>query len=168
MSGRDPYKTLGVPRSANADEIKKAYRRLVRQHHPDANPDDPRAEERFKEIQQAYETVSNPRKRGEFDRSARVRPNASRQRTGYTERRAGYEENLQDLLKKFGAAKAQGSNREVTREDVSRLLKLLGAGLSRKVIFDEENSTVEVNFSFGKPRSSRVQKPPRPPKPPKP
>ena len=50
---RDLYEVLGVARSATADEIKKAYRKLARQHHPDANPDDPKAEERFKEISAA-------------------------------------------------------------------------------------------------------------------
>ena len=56
MATGDFYETLGVSKSATADEIKKAYRDLARKWHPDRNPDDPKAEERFKEIQQAYDT----------------------------------------------------------------------------------------------------------------
>src|SRR4051794_41893975 len=68
MAQRDPYSVLGVDRKASADEIKKAYRKLARQYHPDRNPDDPSAEERFKEIQAAYDIVGDPDKRKQYDR----------------------------------------------------------------------------------------------------
>ena len=63
----DLYATLGVSRTANADDIKKAYRKLARVHHPDANPDDPKAEERFKEISHAHDVLSDADKRREYD-----------------------------------------------------------------------------------------------------
>ena len=68
MAQRDPYSVLGVDRKSSADEIKKAYRKLARQYHPDRNPDDPKAEERFKEIQSAYDIVGDPDKRKQYDR----------------------------------------------------------------------------------------------------
>jgi molecular chaperone DnaJ len=64
----DPYKILGVDRKASQDEIKKAHRRLVRQHHPDRNPGDAAAEEKFKEVQAAYDLIGDPDKRKQYDR----------------------------------------------------------------------------------------------------
>jgi molecular chaperone DnaJ len=63
----DYYAILGVPRNAKQPEIKKAYRRLARKNHPDVNPGDKSAEERFKRIQEAYDTVSDPKKRAIYD-----------------------------------------------------------------------------------------------------
>lgn len=67
MDYRDYYKILGLEKSASEKEIKKAFRRLARQHHPDVNPGDAKAEERFKEINEAYEVLSDPDKRKKYD-----------------------------------------------------------------------------------------------------
>jgi molecular chaperone DnaJ len=64
----DLYETLEVPRDASTDDIKRSYRRLARECHPDANPDDPGAEARFKELAAAYEVLSDPDKRDRYDR----------------------------------------------------------------------------------------------------
>jgi molecular chaperone DnaJ len=64
---RDPYGALGVDKKASQEEIKKAYRKLARQYHPDKNPGDQQAEERFKEVQEAYSILSDPEKRKQFD-----------------------------------------------------------------------------------------------------
>ncbi|MFQ5811910.1 MAG: DnaJ C-terminal domain-containing protein [Anaerolineae bacterium] len=67
MEYKDYYNILGVKRSAEGKEIKKAYRKLARQHHPDVNPGDKAAEERFKDINEAYEVLSDPDKRQKYD-----------------------------------------------------------------------------------------------------
>ena len=64
----DYYKTLGVGKNASDEEIKKAYRKLARQYHPDRNPGDKKAEERFKEISQAHDVLSDADKRKAYDR----------------------------------------------------------------------------------------------------
>lgn len=68
MAGKDYYETLDLSDGASAEEVKKAYRELARRYHPDANPDDPDAEERFKEISEAYQILSDPEKRQQYDR----------------------------------------------------------------------------------------------------
>ncbi len=67
MAKQDYYEVLGVSKSASADEIKKAYRKLAVKYHPDKNPDDPTAEEKFKLAAEAYEVLSNPEKRQRYD-----------------------------------------------------------------------------------------------------
>src|SRR5512140_2125832 len=67
MEYKDYYKVLGVERSASADDVRKAYRKLAMQYHPDRNPGDKQAEERFKEINEAYQVLSDPQKRARFD-----------------------------------------------------------------------------------------------------
>ena len=68
MAKRDYYEVLGVSKSASADEIKKAYRKVAMQHHPDRNPGDKAAEEKFKEAAEAYEILSDQEKRAQYDR----------------------------------------------------------------------------------------------------
>ena len=66
-SQRDYYQTLGVAENATTDEIKKAFRRLAKQHHPDRNPNNPQAADRFKEINEAHDVLSDPEKRKKYD-----------------------------------------------------------------------------------------------------
>src|SRR5258707_3426586 len=67
MSKRDYYTVLGVERGASEDDLKKSYRKLAMKHHPDRNPDDKSSEAKFKEAKEAYEVLSDPRKRAAYD-----------------------------------------------------------------------------------------------------
>jgi len=93
MAGQDPYTLLGVKREASEDDIRKAYRKLAKQYHPDLNPGNKEAEERFKEISAAYDLLSDPDKRARFDRgeidaSGNERPERAYYR-GHAEGRQG-------------------------------------------------------------------------------
>lgn len=69
---KDYYAVLGVPANAKQEEIKKQYRRLAKRHHPDANPNDPKASDRFKEISEAYNVIGDPEKRKQYDEMRRL------------------------------------------------------------------------------------------------
>jgi molecular chaperone DnaJ len=72
VAAKDFYQVLGVPDTAGQDDIKKAYRRLAKQYHPDANPDNPQAAERFKEVSEAHSVLSDPEKRKQYDQMRRL------------------------------------------------------------------------------------------------
>ena len=91
---RDYYEILGVSKTATADEIKKAYRKVAIQFHPDKNPDNKEAEEQFKEAAEAYEVLSDADKRAKYDRFGHARPGNG----GF----GGHEMNMEDIFSQFG------------------------------------------------------------------
>ncbi len=97
MSKRDPYEVLGVNRNASADEIKKAYRKLAIKFHPDKNPGDHTAEEKFKEAASAYEILSDPEKKARYDRFGHTGPGMGGG-GGY----GGGGMNMEDIFSQFG------------------------------------------------------------------
>jgi len=111
MPERDYYKVLGISRTASADEVKRAYRKLAKKYHPDRNPNDKAAEARFKEVQAAYEVLSDPQKRKAYDQFGHTGPAGQGWRAGpagphvYTWRSGGGPdipvENLEDLFQVF-------------------------------------------------------------------
>lgn len=97
MSKRDYYDVLGVSRNTSADEIKKAYRKLAIKYHPDKNPDDKAAEEKFKEAAEAYEVLSNPEKKQRYDHYGHAGVGGASGGGGY-----GGSMNMEDIFSQFG------------------------------------------------------------------
>jgi molecular chaperone DnaJ len=125
---RSPYEVLSVPKTASEDEIKKAYRKLARSYHPDRNPDDKGAEERFKEVQAAYDLLSDPEKRRAYDTfgtaGARGFPgaDAGAGRVRFEEFNFG---DLGDLLGGiFGGAQPGQAHRPVRGDDVEAHVRI--------------------------------------------
>jgi len=98
MSKRDYYDVLGVSRSTSADEIKKAYRKLAIKYHPDKNPDDKSAEDKFKEAAEAYEVLSNPEKKQRYDHYGHAGVGGASGGGGY----GGGGMNMEDIFSQFG------------------------------------------------------------------
>lgn len=144
---RDYYQILGIKRDASKKEIRQAYRRLARKNHPDVNPGDKRAEEGFKEINNAYEILSDPEKRIKYDRSGKgwehaVRLEEATRKTGFSgnrtdpggifDGRGGFESILEGL---FGGTRRQdGPTRGQNVEyEVEVTLEEAYAGTSRRL-----------------------------------
>jgi molecular chaperone DnaJ len=110
MAKRDYYEVLGINRDASEDDIKKAYRKLAMKWHPDRNPDNPKAEERFKEAKEAYEMLSDAQKRGAYDQygHAGVDPQAGMGAAGAT---GGFGDIFNDIFGDiFGGARSGRSH----------------------------------------------------------
>jgi curved DNA-binding protein CbpA len=139
----DLYKLLGVPREATQDDVRKAHRKLVRKYHPDANPGDHSSEEHFREVQRAYEVLSDPQKRREYDKrlgtstrrgSTKPRARASRKTGGES---AARPVDLSDIVRKLADLSRERSGgykegrSQLRGEEVAHLAKLLGVDMSR-------------------------------------
>jgi curved DNA-binding protein CbpA len=178
METKDPYKVLGLSRDASQDDIRKAHRKLVRKYHPDANPQDPRAEGRFKEVQQAYEVLSDEKKRREYDEGLRTSSRGrspGRARAAASSRTGGgtnYTVDLSELLAKLanlssdGASGRKGGSHELRGEEMAHLAKLLGEKISRisELLGKDparlskllgENIKMNAKVSFGEARFSQ-------------
>jgi molecular chaperone DnaJ len=138
-SKRDYYETLGVKRDANEQELKQAYRRLAIKYHPDKNPGDKEAEERFKEIAEAYQVLSTPDLRARYDRYGHAGVGASAGAGFGGQGFPGFEDILSDLFgfgEIFGAraGRRAGPRRgSDLRYDIDLTLEEAAAGLKTKI-----------------------------------
>lgn len=107
MAKRDYYEVLGVPRNASDDDIKKAYRKLAVKYHPDKNPGDKAAEEKFKELGEAYEAISDPQKRAAYDQYGHAAFDA-RSRAGGGARGGGFHDPFDIFREAFGGRASSG------------------------------------------------------------
>lgn len=146
MAKADYYELLGVPRNATPDAIKQAFRKLARQYHPDANPGNPQAEEKFKEINEAYEVLSDPDKRARYDQFGHAGgPQAGPGGAGF----GGFDVNfggLDDLFDMFlggnpGAQRRRGpAEGPDLRVDVVLTLEEVMTGVSKKVQIERQET----------------------------
>ena len=127
MSKRDYYEILGVSRDASESEIKKAYRKVAKENHPDVKPDDKEAEELFKEAAEAYEVLSDKNKKAQYDQYGHAGPRPSG--GGFSDM------SMEDILRKFGYG---GDARRVRKGQDLRLnikltLEEMHNGLTKKL-----------------------------------
>ncbi len=152
---KDYYRILGVPPTASQEEIKRAYRKLARQYHPDHNPGDRRAEERLKEINEAYEVLSDPKRRRVYDATRRARGSGFGQRQGRrTASPPSFEELLETLLGRtgkwgrYGSAPSYSSSSAPSsshiEHEVEITLREAYEGTRRLIVLDDERLEVKI------------------------
>ena len=160
MEYKDYYKTLGVDRKADAKDIRSAYRKLARQYHPDVNPGDKASEERFKEVNEAYEVLSDAEKRAKYDRFGAE----WQQFAGAGGRPEDFDWGQWSARPGAGAA----YSRTMTQEDLEEMLgglggfsdffeTLFGRGQRRATAYDASQGFYEPRARIGRDVEHRVQ-----------
>jgi molecular chaperone DnaJ len=156
VAARDLYSVLGVSRKASADEIKKAYRTLARKYHPDRNPGDAQAEERFKEVQQAYDTLSDPEKRRQYDAGGMFAGFGQRGPGGG----GGFTADLGDIFSTFFGRRGGTSPEPVRGRDLETEVRLsfeqAMEGVEVSVTVPKQATCTTCNGSGAKPGTSPV------------
>ncbi len=155
---KDYYEILGVARDASPDEVKKAFRALARDTHPDANPGDPEAEARFRDIAEAYEVLSDPQKRARYDRGETFGGQDLFSQFG----------GLEDILQQFfggnfggfGGFGGGGRRGPARGQDVAVRIELelaeAAAGVEREVVFDGQIACTTCTGTGAKPGSESI------------
>jgi molecular chaperone DnaJ len=134
---KDYYELLGVNRSAGEDEIKKAYRKLALQHHPDRNPGDKQAEEKFKEVSEAYSVLSDAQKRSQYDQFGHAAFGESGPFSGGFDFSGGFEDVFGDIFGEFfggGGSRRRGRGRgEDLRYNLTLKFEEAAFGVEKKI-----------------------------------
>jgi len=166
MATQTPYEVLGVGKTASADDIRKVYRKLAKQLHPDLNPGKPAAEARFKSVASAYDLLSDPDKRSRYDRGEIDESGAERPRYSYREHAEGAQgrkyapegemgvEDLDDLFAMFGRGRRQGAGGGVSMPGGDRMYSLSvdfveAATGARKRLSLAEDEALDVTIPAG-------------------
>lgn len=150
---RDPYEILGVSRNATPEEIKSAFRKLAAVHHPDRNPTDPTAHERFKKINAAYQILSDPQKRAAYDRFGDAGDGgAGMGGVGFNVDASGIEDLLGSLFGAFGFQRGGGGRGDL-RKEVVLTFHEAAFGTVRKITYDRAVSCGACHGSGARPGS---------------
>jgi DnaJ-class molecular chaperone len=174
---RDYYEVLGITRDASEADIKKAYRKLARQYHPDRNPGDKSAESRFKEVQEAYDILSDQTKRSKYDKFGFAGANGAEGGAGgpFQWSSSGFDpgsfqaEDLSEILRQFGMGggggeegpftRRKGRSRRATPQDAEAeaTIPFLTAALGGKVNLAIDGHQVEVKVPAGIEEGKRLR-----------
>lgn len=167
---QDYYSILGVPRNADQNEIKKAFRKLAKKYHPDANPNNPQAEARFKEINEAYEVLSNAETRAQYDRFGpnfrqyqQMGGNGNPFSGGFTYSRGATAPDFDDLSDLFGSIfgqmGARGRGGAMAGQDIEQpiTITLQEAYEGTVRIINKDGRQIRVNIPAGATNGTRVR-----------
>ena len=168
---RDYYEVLGLSRSASEDEIKKAYRKLARQHHPDRNPGDKKAEASFKEVQEAYANLSDKEKRAKYDQFGFAGAGAGP--GGFDFNSTGFDPSgfdagdLGDILRRFGGGMGGGAEGPARRgkrgrkpaqdQEAEANIPFLTAALGGSITLTIGDQSVEMKVPAGVEEGKRLR-----------
>jgi curved DNA-binding protein len=155
----DYYSILGVNKEASQDDIKKAFRRQAKKYHPDANPNDPKAEDRFKEINEAYETLGDPQKRQQYDMFG-SNPRAGGFPGGFGGQNVN-QEDLQDILSQFMnfGRSGSGRSRSVPQSEQSVSINLREAFTGSDRIMTYNGKQIPIKIPPGVDTGSKINVP---------
>jgi molecular chaperone DnaJ len=152
---KDYYETLGVNRAAGEEEIKKAYRKLALQYHPDRNPEDKQSEEKFKEVSEAYQVLSDPQKRAQYDQFGHAAFGDGGPFAGGFDFTAGFEDIFGDIFGEFfgaGSGRRRGRSRgDDLRYNLTLTFEEAVTGVEKKIKIPRHGPCETCHGSGAKP-----------------
>jgi molecular chaperone DnaJ len=141
----NPYELLNVPKTASQEDIKKSYRKLARQYHPDVNPNKEEAEAKFKEVQNAYDILSDPQKRAQYDQFGQVNP---RNGSPFGHKKH-YKSSMDDFFSDLFGQRSKERNGEHIQINVNVTLEQVNTGDEVELRFDRREKCAKCNGAGG-------------------